>query len=114
VRFFSPTILIHNRCTQANKENNSHICFFNKNTYRNRTKNKISETILIKNDMKIGKHLRNKRHEKRLSQQEVGDYLNISQRTYSNFESDNSTPSIEQIVELSKLLDFDFLKLFIK
>ena len=64
--------------------------------------------------MKIGKHLRNKRHEKRLSQLEVGDYLNISQRTYSNFESDNSTPSIEQIVELSKLLDFDFLKLFIK
>ena len=64
--------------------------------------------------MKIGKHLRNKRHEKRLSQQEVGDFLNISQRTYSNFESDNSTPSIEQIVELSKLLDSDFLKLFIK
>ena len=64
--------------------------------------------------MKIGKHLRNKRHEKRLSQQEVGDYLNISQRTYSNFESDNSSPSIEQIVELSKLLDFDFLKLLIK
>jgi transcriptional regulator with XRE-family HTH domain len=64
--------------------------------------------------MKIGKHLRNKRHEKRLSQQEVGDYLNISQRTYSNYESDNSLPSIGQIVELSKLLDFDFLKLFIK
>jgi transcriptional regulator with XRE-family HTH domain len=64
--------------------------------------------------MKIGKHLRNKRHEKRLSQQEVGDFLNISQRTYSNFESDNSTPSIEQIVALSKLLDSDFLKLFIK
>jgi transcriptional regulator with XRE-family HTH domain len=64
--------------------------------------------------MKIGKHLRNKRHEKRLSQQEVGDYLNISQRTYSNFESDNSSPSIEQIIALSKLLNFDFLKLFIK
>jgi transcriptional regulator with XRE-family HTH domain len=64
--------------------------------------------------MKIGKYLRNKRHEKRLSQQEVADYLDISQRTYSNFESDNSTPSIEQIVELSKLLGFDFLKLFIK
>ena len=64
--------------------------------------------------MKIEKHLRNKRHEKRLSQQEVGDFLNISQRTYSNFESDNSTPSIEQIVALSKLLDSDFLKLFIK
>jgi transcriptional regulator with XRE-family HTH domain len=64
--------------------------------------------------MKIGKHLRNKRHEKRLSQQEVGDYLNISQRTYSNFESDNSSPSIEQIIAWIKLLNFDFLKLFIK
>lgn len=62
--------------------------------------------------MKTGKHLRNKRHEKRLSQQEVVDYLNISQKTYSNFESDNSTPSIVQIVKLSKLLEFDFLKLF--
>jgi transcriptional regulator with XRE-family HTH domain len=62
--------------------------------------------------MKIGKHLRNKRNEKRLSQQEVADYLNISQRTYSNFESDNTTPSIIQLVELSKILRFDFLKLF--
>ena len=62
--------------------------------------------------MKIGKHLRNKRNEKRLSQQEVADYLNISQRTYSNFESDNTTPSIIKLVELSKILRFDFLKLF--
>jgi len=29
-----------NRCTQADKENNSHICFFNKNPYRKKTKNK--------------------------------------------------------------------------
>ncbi len=62
--------------------------------------------------MKIGKHLRNKRNEKRLSQQEIADYLNISQRTYSNFESDNSIPSILLLVEISKILKFDFLKLF--
>jgi transcriptional regulator with XRE-family HTH domain len=62
--------------------------------------------------MKIGKHLLNKRHQKRLSQQEVADYLNISQRTYSNFESDNSAPSIKQIVALNNLFEFDFLKLY--
>ena len=58
------------------------------------------------------KHLRNKRNEKRLSQQEVADYLGISQRTYSNFESDTTKPSIIKLVELSKILRFDFLKLF--
>ena len=58
------------------------------------------------------KHLRKKRNEKRLSQQEVADYLGISQRTYSNFESDTTKPSIIKLVELSKILRFDFLKLF--
>jgi transcriptional regulator with XRE-family HTH domain len=62
--------------------------------------------------MKIGKHLLNKRNKKRLSQQEVADYLNISQRTYSNFENDNSSPSIKQIVELNNLFEFDFIKLY--
>lgn len=62
--------------------------------------------------MEIGKHLRKKRNEKRFSQQEVADYLGISQRTYSNFESDKSTPSILQLKKISELLEFDFLKFF--
>lgn len=62
--------------------------------------------------MKIGKHLRIKRHEKRLSQQEVADFIDVSQRTYSNFESDYSMPSIIQLKKLSELLEFDYLKLF--
>ena len=32
--------------------------------------------------MKIGHKLKNKRENKRFSQQEVADYLNVSQRTY--------------------------------
>jgi transcriptional regulator with XRE-family HTH domain len=64
--------------------------------------------------MKIGKYLRNKRYHKKLSQQEVADSLNIAQKTYSNFESDNSLPSILQLIKLSKLLEFDFLELFQK
>ncbi len=58
--------------------------------------------------MKIGKHLRKKRHEKKSSQQEIADFINVSQKTYSNFESDKSTPSILQLVKLSDLL-LDFL-----
>ena len=61
--------------------------------------------------MKIGKHLRKKRHEKRLSQQEVANLINVSQKTYSNFESDNSKPPTAQLVQLRKLLEYDFLKL---
>jgi len=62
--------------------------------------------------MKIGRHLRKKRHKKSLSQQEVADFIGVSQRTYSNFESNNSIPSIAQLVKLSKLFEFDFLNLF--
>ena len=62
--------------------------------------------------MKLGKHLRKKRYEKRLSQQEVADHLCVSQRTYSNYESDNTTPSIVQLLKIGELLEFDFLKCF--
>lgn len=61
--------------------------------------------------MKIGKHLRKKRHEKNLSQQECADFINVSQKTYSNFESDNSRPSTTQLILLNELFEFDFLKL---
>ncbi len=42
----------------------------------------------------------------KISQQELADYLNISQKTYSNFESNKSTPSLPQLAQLSELLDF--------
>ena len=61
--------------------------------------------------MKLGKHLRKKRYEKKMSQQEIADFINVSQKTYSNFESDKSLPSILQLVNLSELLEFNFLEL---
>ena len=44
--------------------------------------------------MDIGQKLKAKRDIKRLSQQEVAERLQISQRTYSNIESNKSQPSI--------------------
>lgn len=59
--------------------------------------------------MKIGHKLKDKRDLKRLSQQEVADYLNVSQRTYSNFESNKSEPSLTQLSKLAEVLEFNLL-----
>ncbi|HIP47942.1 MAG TPA: XRE family transcriptional regulator [Lutibacter sp.] len=59
--------------------------------------------------MKIGNKLRVKRDNKKLSQQEIADYLHISQRTYSNFESDKSEPSLTQLSKLAEVLEFNLL-----
>jgi len=62
-----------------------------------------------KSNMKIGNKLRVKRDNKKLSQQEIADYLHISQRTYSNFESDKSEPSLTQLSKLAEVLEFNLL-----
>lgn len=64
--------------------------------------------------MEIGSKLKKNREGKRYSQQEIADYLNISQKTYSNIESDKTKPSISQLSKLSEFLDFDLLELLYK
>ena len=51
------------------------------------------------------------RTELRLSQREIAGRLNISQGTYNNWENSKTQPSIEQLIELSKLfkVSVDFL-----
>lgn len=60
--------------------------------------------------MLIGSKLKRLREDKRYSQQEIANLLDISQKTYSNFESDKSKPSITQLVKLSEYLEFDLLE----
>lgn len=43
------------------------------------------------------------RTEKEYSQREIAKLLNISQGTYNNWENGRTQPSIEQLIELSKL-----------
>lgn len=59
--------------------------------------------------MKIGHKLKNKRDTKKLSQQEVAEFLDVSQRTYSNFESNKPEPSLTQLSKLAEVLEFNLL-----
>ncbi|MCF6298042.1 MAG: helix-turn-helix domain-containing protein [Flavobacteriaceae bacterium] len=59
--------------------------------------------------MNIGHKLKDKRNSKRISQQEVAESLSISQRTYSNFESNKSEPSLTQLSKLAEILEFNLL-----
>ena len=55
----------------------------------------------------IGAKLKKIREKKGYSQNKIANLLGISQKTYSNIESDKSKVSIEQLAEISKILDFD-------
>lgn len=59
--------------------------------------------------MQVGSKLKVLRERKKLSQQEIADYLDISQKTYSNMESDKTTPSLTHLARLSELLEFNIL-----
>jgi len=61
--------------------------------------------------MKIGNKLKRIRENKKISQQEVAHYLNISQKTYSNMEANKSIPSLVQLSKLGEFLEFDMLEL---
>jgi len=59
--------------------------------------------------IKIGKHLKKLREEKKISQEELSILLNISQKTISNWESDKGFPKITQLSILEKVLHIDIL-----
>ena len=61
--------------------------------------------------MSIGTKLKKIREQKRFSQREIADRLGISQKTYSNIESDKSNITIDKLAELSKILEFDAIDL---
>ncbi len=59
--------------------------------------------------MQLGATLKSFRERKRISQEEVAHILKVSQKTYSNIESDKSIPSLVQLAKLSEVLEFDLL-----
>lgn len=61
-----------------------------------------------------GGHLRQLRDKQRLSQQEVADFLDISQSTYSLWEGDKSTPQVEYLPKLAEILKVDIMELLPK
>lgn len=61
--------------------------------------------------MDISGNLKKAREDKRWSQQEVAEHLNISQKTLSNFESGISSPSIRQLAMLANLYEMPIFNL---
>ena len=61
--------------------------------------------------MKIGHYLKKARESKRLSQQEVAERLDVSQKTLSNIESNKSQPTVTQLALMGEVYEMDVLKL---
>lgn len=62
--------------------------------------------------MALGEKLKQARLHKNFSQEYLAEVLGVSQKTYSNFENDKTTPSFSQIEKIAEVLEtsvLDFL-----
>lgn len=55
--------------------------------------------------MQLGKHIKQLRYEKSLSQEKLAEMVYVSRQTISNWENDKSYPDINSLVLLSQVLD---------
>ncbi len=62
--------------------------------------------------MLIGKKLKSARFEKNYTQEYMASVLNISQKTYSNFENDITQPNVNQLQQIANELDKSIFELF--
>ena len=56
---------------------------------------------IIMDQVKVGSFLRELRKEKKLTQEELAEYLNVSNRTISRWETGNNMPDIGMLVEIA-------------
>lgn len=59
--------------------------------------------------MTLGEKLKKARINKNFTQEYLAEMLNVSQKTYSNFENDRSKPGFSQVEEMAKVLDVSVL-----
>ncbi|MFC7348459.1 helix-turn-helix domain-containing protein [Chryseobacterium zhengzhouense] len=59
--------------------------------------------------MTLGEKLKKARISKNFTQEYLAEMLNVSQKTYSNFENDRSKPGFSQVEEMAKVLDVSVL-----
>ncbi|SMO86494.1 DNA-binding transcriptional regulator, XRE-family HTH domain [Chryseobacterium rhizoplanae] len=62
--------------------------------------------------MTLGEKLKKARINKNFIQEYLAEALNVSQKTYSNFENDKSKPAFSQVEDIAKVLEasvLDFL-----
>lgn len=59
--------------------------------------------------MTLGDKLKKARINKNFTQEYLADLLNVSQKTYSNFENDKSKPDFHQVENIAKALEVSVL-----
>lgn len=59
--------------------------------------------------MHLGEKLKQARLNKNFSQEYMAEVLDISQKTYSNFENNKTTPNFSQIEKISQVLEVSIL-----
>ncbi len=59
--------------------------------------------------MTLGEKLKKARINKNFTQEYLAEVLNVSQKTYSNFENDKSKPAFAQVEDIAKALDVSVL-----
>jgi len=59
--------------------------------------------------MTLGEKLKKARINKNFTQEYLAEVLNVSQKTYSNFENDKSKPDFNQVEDIAKVLEVSVL-----
>ena len=59
----------------------------------------------IKNNEELSFNLKRARQQRDLTQKQVAEKLNVDRSTYTYYESGRTTPTIYQIINISKILD---------
>jgi len=67
--------------------------------------------VLHGNQQKIGKLLKDLRKEKRLTQENFAEIVNVSNRTVSRWENGNNMPDLDILIQLSDYYEIDLREL---
>lgn len=59
----------------------------------------------VKNNEELSFNLKRARQQRDLTQKQVAEKLNVDRSTYTYYESGRTTPTIYQIIKISKILD---------
>ena len=63
------------------------------------------------NQQKIGNFLKELRKEKQITQEQLAEYLNVSNRSVSRWETGNNLPDLDILIQLSKYYDVQLIEI---
>ncbi len=98
--FFTAFLFPYHTCFLLTKE----FIHINYSTIPRERKSKKHAIIKLVIKMKVGKKITSLRKKRKLTQQQLGDLLFVSDKTISSWEADRTEPSLDMILKLSEVL----------